>query len=732
VPRFLESGAMQGQVEVGSDVDPLEQEADEFAQAAGHYAPVVPRFLARACASPLYRGADGQKVPALEKPGLSPEAGPVGRLRLRGDPPNDGCDADNHCDRTTVRSSVTREDTAEPLAASVRARLEDSLGLDLGSVQIHRGPATSRAAAELHAKAFAHGRDIWLGAGQRSDDFGLMAHEVAHVVQQSDQQGPIRRRGNADASPETGAGDEADPSRQTFGFSEDEMESRLAGTPAEGADTSAPTVEPGASTESTLSEVEGEGGEEGAGEPATADERGQAQAEAEGGERGEGRAGRGARRSGSGDGQGRPSAPEVPGPASAFENLVGADVAAYLDGNLSDERLAALDPQTQALLEAANLLGDRSITDPEASVLQGLAGEGLQPGVSTTGYEGEPGWLRTLARVRDITGQLGGIVGIIGLACMVAGFILSLLVWPVGAFLLTVGRFCDIAAVILDGISLALGLILTRYNYYRLKNETNPEERRRLLGMVRQNAMGTVMSGIAVATAVAPGAGRLLGRAGRRVSRGIRTVSRRGGTLGRGARALRLAGVARRSAMRAGRRRIAAAGSSVASGFRRLSQSSSLPGRAARSVSTAYGVGARALGATRSAVGGWGMRQLGRARGTMPVRWANRVGGRAEDWMRRSGRNLATRNTVMGRFYNRRLRGFHERNVMLARSINDPVRPIQGGRRSNWTTGCVRTSVVSATEMRRSAPRKPGINSSFAKTRRFCIRFVKPNSLRSS
>ncbi|MFC5771555.1 hypothetical protein, partial [Thauera sinica] len=70
---------------------------------------------------------------------------------------------------------------------------------------------------------------------------------------------------------------------------------------------------------------------------------------------------------------------------------------------------------------------------------------------------------------------------------------------------------------------------------------------------------------------------------------------------------------------------------------------------------------------------GGAMRALGWARGTAPVRWANRLGGGAEEWARRRLRGVATADSAVGRFYNRRLRGIHERNVMVARAIGDPV-----------------------------------------------------------
>ncbi|HRP24365.1 DUF4157 domain-containing protein [Thauera sp.] len=664
MPRFLGTVKPRCKLDVGPSDDPLEHEADEFAQAVTQHRAVSPRFLALARASP--HGSESAERENVDgRANAPPEVATMRRQPLDGNPPDDRSDESRGRSRSARGARAL--DRVEPLAAPVRAPLEHTLGVELGSVRVHSGVRAAAAARQLHARAFAQGHDIWLGAGQRRDDLGLLAHEVAHVVQHNDGSGPIRRQDEGSTS---SGGDAAGNTRQSFGFSEEEMEARLAATPAEGADTSAPTVELAAATESTLDEVEAE--------PAEAEGDGGPPAEAggedtgipgEGAARGERRAAGGA----GGPGAERPAPPDLPGPASEFEALVGADVAAYLDGNLSDERLAGLEPQTRMLLEAADLLGERSITDPEAAALAGLGGEALPAGAPTTGYENEPAWLRTVATIRDVTGQLGGIVGIIGLVATVSGFILSLLIPPVGAFLLTVGRFCDVAALILDAISLVLGVLLTGYNYYRLKNETDPEERRRLLGMVRQDAMGTVMSAVAVATAVAPGAGRALGRGGRRLSAGLRTASRASGAIGRGARAVRSVGLAGRLAARAGRRGIGSAGRAAATGFRRLSRSSSLAGRAARGLRAGHVAGLRALGRARRATG----RTLSRAgvwaRGTAPVRWANRLGGQAEEWTRMRLRGLAASDTAMGRFYNRRLRGIHERNVMLARSLNDPV-----------------------------------------------------------
>jgi hypothetical protein len=568
--------------------------------------------------------------------------------------------------------AVRPPDTGSALNDKIRSRVEPVLGRDLSSVRVHDSAAARRTAESLEARAFTNRDHIWLGRNQRSDDVELMAHEAAHVVQQSSAPGLIQRREEDTSSCESSeAPDTADAAGQTFGFSQDEMEARLSSTPPGGADATGPTVEVEASTQSTLNEVESEAEEDGV----VAEDAGRGGEDGGGTGEGAGRRGReegrGPRREARGRGEPLPVR-ETPGPATEFEGLVSQDVAAYLEGNLSDERLAQLGPCTQGLLAAADLLGGHSITDPEAAQLQGL-GKGLEPGAPPNLYAGEPLWLRTVAGIRDVTGTLGGIVGVIGLIATVSGFILSLLMPPVGAFLLTVGRFCDMAALILDVVSFACGVFLTGSNRYRLKNETNPEERRRLLAMVRQDAMGTVMSAISVATAIAPGASRLLGRGARRASAGVRAASRSSSVLGRGARALRVASVAGRRALRAGRRGLRAAGQSAAGGFRRLSRSSSLLGRAARGVRVAAVSGRLTMRAAGRAVRRRATQALGWARGTLPVRWANRLGGQAEEWTRRRFRNLAATDTAIGRFFNRRIRGYHERNVMIARSINDPI-----------------------------------------------------------
>jgi hypothetical protein len=81
------------------------------------------------------------------------------------------------------------------LPAPLRERFEGSLGVNLGDVRLHANDASAEAAAAMGARAFAQGSEIHFAAGQyRPDDpFGqhLIAHEVAHTVQQAAGMAPV-------------------------------------------------------------------------------------------------------------------------------------------------------------------------------------------------------------------------------------------------------------------------------------------------------------------------------------------------------------------------------------------------------------------------------------------------------------------------------------------------------------------------------------------------------------
>jgi len=80
-----------------------------------------------------------------------------------------------------ARPSVS---AGRPLSPEIRHFMEQRFGADFSSVRLHTGPEAQRSAAALQARAFTYGNHVTLGEGASETDRGLMAHELAHVVQQ--------------------------------------------------------------------------------------------------------------------------------------------------------------------------------------------------------------------------------------------------------------------------------------------------------------------------------------------------------------------------------------------------------------------------------------------------------------------------------------------------------------------------------------------------------------------
>jgi hypothetical protein len=75
------------------------------------------------------------------------------------------------------------------LPDTIRSELEQGFGADLSSVRIHTDRPANTEVILANSKAFAAGADIFFGTNEYRPDtpegFGLLAHEVAHVIQQT-------------------------------------------------------------------------------------------------------------------------------------------------------------------------------------------------------------------------------------------------------------------------------------------------------------------------------------------------------------------------------------------------------------------------------------------------------------------------------------------------------------------------------------------------------------------
>ena len=72
----------------------------------------------------------------------------------------------------------------QPLPWRTRAFFEPRLGRDLSGVRVHTGPDAAQLSDDLRAHAFTYGSHVWLGSGLRPEPSRVLAHELAHVIQQ--------------------------------------------------------------------------------------------------------------------------------------------------------------------------------------------------------------------------------------------------------------------------------------------------------------------------------------------------------------------------------------------------------------------------------------------------------------------------------------------------------------------------------------------------------------------
>jgi hypothetical protein len=93
-----------------------------------------------------------------------------------------------------------------PLDPAARRTYEPVLGADLGQVRVHTGPAADALTRRVAARAFSVGHDVVVPERElrRPDSSRLLAHELAHTLQQrgSAGAGSIRRDGALRTSPE--------------------------------------------------------------------------------------------------------------------------------------------------------------------------------------------------------------------------------------------------------------------------------------------------------------------------------------------------------------------------------------------------------------------------------------------------------------------------------------------------------------------------------------------------
>jgi hypothetical protein len=95
-----------------------------------------------------------------------------------------------------------------PLSADTRAYFEPRFGRDLSDVRVHASGTADQAARSINARAYTLGRNVAFASGEYAPGTHagrhLIAHELAHVVQQSDAATPEIRREVRDCKSDDG------------------------------------------------------------------------------------------------------------------------------------------------------------------------------------------------------------------------------------------------------------------------------------------------------------------------------------------------------------------------------------------------------------------------------------------------------------------------------------------------------------------------------------------------
>lgn len=113
-------------------------------------------------------------------------AGAVMSMPDRSEEEDEEAEADLEAPAGVQRRLLGGHGGGNPLPAEVRAFMEPRFGVDFGRVRAHVDTDAGEMNRELRAQAFTHQQDIYYGSGRAPGNDALTAHELTHVLQQSD------------------------------------------------------------------------------------------------------------------------------------------------------------------------------------------------------------------------------------------------------------------------------------------------------------------------------------------------------------------------------------------------------------------------------------------------------------------------------------------------------------------------------------------------------------------
>ena len=83
-----------------------------------------------------------------------------------------------------VKAEAPVDSKGKKLDSSIKKQMEETMGKKLGDVQIHTDAKSKDSAKQIGAKAYTFGKHIYFASPKDAKDEKLLAHCLAHVVQQ--------------------------------------------------------------------------------------------------------------------------------------------------------------------------------------------------------------------------------------------------------------------------------------------------------------------------------------------------------------------------------------------------------------------------------------------------------------------------------------------------------------------------------------------------------------------
>jgi hypothetical protein len=164
----LATAGIRARLKVDRPDDVYEQEADQLAdQVMGRRDGTQPARTETPCCSGCASGRDcTDDIKRMPADGLT-------------------CGADAEELGSDLEARIRSSDAGQALPGPTRVFFEERFGRDFGDVRVHSGQNAAQLTNDINAHAFTHGSHVWLGSGIRSEPSHTMAHELAHVLQQS-------------------------------------------------------------------------------------------------------------------------------------------------------------------------------------------------------------------------------------------------------------------------------------------------------------------------------------------------------------------------------------------------------------------------------------------------------------------------------------------------------------------------------------------------------------------